>query len=197
VPEEELELEGSLLAVVAASVLMEWAASALGSRFVVPEIVVGALVLAAVTSLPNAVAASGWLPAAAAPRPEHLLEQQRAQHQHRPAAPPAAVIGLGRPDGQTTLIAAWYFGAHRRSAGVRLPRPRDTPGERHRGHRRLPPVRRVPARVWPARGLPQPQMAIAAGLTAAAFAALLVPGAAIHATLRPGWHAGWHPVQVT
>jgi Ca2+/Na+ antiporter len=68
VPEEELELDGSL-AVVAASVLMEWAASALGSRFVVPEIVVGALVLAAVTSLPNAVAASGWLPAAAAPRP--------------------------------------------------------------------------------------------------------------------------------
>ena len=36
---------------------MERAASALGSRFAVPEIVVGGLVLAAVTSLPNAVAA--------------------------------------------------------------------------------------------------------------------------------------------
>ena len=36
---------------------MERAASALGTRFAVPEIVVGGLVLAAVTSLPNAVAA--------------------------------------------------------------------------------------------------------------------------------------------
>ncbi|MGH3269595.1 MAG: hypothetical protein ACRDN1_11120 [Trebonia sp.] len=43
--------------VIAASVMMERAASALGSRFAVPEIIVGGLVLAAVTSMPNAVAA--------------------------------------------------------------------------------------------------------------------------------------------
>ena len=48
---------GSLVVVVAASVTMERAASALGTRFAIPEIVVGGLVLAAVTSLPNAVAA--------------------------------------------------------------------------------------------------------------------------------------------
>ena len=74
VAEEEVELEsairpapgrwpdaaiaaGSLVIVVGASVTMERAASALGNRFAVPEIVVGGLVLAAVTSLPNAVAA--------------------------------------------------------------------------------------------------------------------------------------------
>ena len=74
VAEEEAELEsairpapgrwpdvaiaaGSLVVVVAASVTMERAASALGNRFAIPEIVVGGLVLAAVTSLPNAVAA--------------------------------------------------------------------------------------------------------------------------------------------
>jgi cation:H+ antiporter len=44
-------------AVVAASALMEGAASALGSRHSVPDIVTGGVVLAAITSLPNAVAA--------------------------------------------------------------------------------------------------------------------------------------------
>jgi Ca2+/H+ antiporter len=48
---------GSLVVVVAASVTMERAASALGNHFAIPEIVVGGLVLAAVTSLPNVVAA--------------------------------------------------------------------------------------------------------------------------------------------
>ncbi len=44
-------------AVVGASALMEGAASALGARHGVPSIVTGGIVLAAVTSLPNAVAA--------------------------------------------------------------------------------------------------------------------------------------------
>ncbi|MBO0833181.1 MAG: hypothetical protein J2P29_14545, partial [Actinobacteria bacterium] len=74
VTEEEIELEdairprpgrwpdvaaaaSALVVVVAASVAMERAAVSLGSRFDVPEIIVGGLVLAAVTSLPNAVAA--------------------------------------------------------------------------------------------------------------------------------------------
>lgn len=48
---------GALAAVVVASVVMERSASVLGVAFHVPTIVVGALVLAAVTSLPNAVAA--------------------------------------------------------------------------------------------------------------------------------------------
>jgi Ca2+/Na+ antiporter len=43
--------------VIVASVVMERAASDLGQRYGVPQIVTGGLVLAAVTSLPNAVAA--------------------------------------------------------------------------------------------------------------------------------------------
>jgi Ca2+/Na+ antiporter len=45
------------LVVVAASVAMEQTASTLGARHAIPEIVVGGLILAGVTSLPNAVAA--------------------------------------------------------------------------------------------------------------------------------------------
>ena len=48
----------SLLVVVAASVTMERAVTALGHHYAVPDLVIGALVLAGVTSLPNAVAAS-------------------------------------------------------------------------------------------------------------------------------------------
>src|SRR5262249_48880250 len=74
VVEEELELEAAIhpqrgrsrdgvvaavavAVVVGASIVMEQTASKLGVRHGVPGIVVGALVLAAVTSLPNAVAA--------------------------------------------------------------------------------------------------------------------------------------------
>jgi cation:H+ antiporter len=47
----------ALAVVVAASAAMERIASALGTRFAIPGIITGAIVLAAVTSLPNAVAA--------------------------------------------------------------------------------------------------------------------------------------------
>jgi Ca2+/Na+ antiporter len=48
---------GAVVVVVGASVAMERVATELGVRHAVPGIVVGALVLAVVTSLPNAVAA--------------------------------------------------------------------------------------------------------------------------------------------
>ena len=74
VDEEELELDEAirpdrgrpvdavvavvaLVVVVVASVVMERAATTLGARFSIPSIVIGGIVLAAVTSLPNAVAA--------------------------------------------------------------------------------------------------------------------------------------------
>ena len=127
VAEEEMELEeairpkrgrrqdvivaaGSLLVVVVASVTMERAASALGSRFAVPEIIVGGLVLAAVTSLPNAVAA---VYLAARGRGAATLSTALNSNTLNVVLGlllPAAVIGLGRPTGQTTLIAAWYIG---------------------------------------------------------------------------------------
>jgi hypothetical protein len=127
VAEEEAELEsairpvpgrwpdagiaaGSLVVVVAASVLMERAASALGSRLAIPEIVVGGLVLAAVTSLPNAVAA---VYLAARGRGAASLSTALNSNTINVVAGlliPAAVIGLGPPSGQAILITLWYAG---------------------------------------------------------------------------------------
>lgn len=47
----------ALIVVLAASTVMERIAATLGTRFAIPEVITGGLVLAAVTSLPNAVAA--------------------------------------------------------------------------------------------------------------------------------------------
>jgi cation:H+ antiporter len=127
VTEEEAELEpairpaparwpdvlvaaGALVVVVAASVTMERAAAALGNRFAIPEIVVGGLVLAAVTSLPNAVAA---VYLAARGRGAATLSTALNSNTINVAVGllvPAALIGLGRPSGQTILAAAWYIG---------------------------------------------------------------------------------------
>ena len=101
---------GSLVIVVAASVTMERAASALGSRFAVPEIVVGGLVLAAVTSLPNAVAA---VYLAARGRGAATLSTALNSNTLNVVVGlliPGALIGLGRPSGQTVLTAVWYVG---------------------------------------------------------------------------------------
>jgi cation:H+ antiporter len=127
VAEEEAELESAirpvpgrwpdvmvaavaLAVVVAASVTMEQAASALGNRFAIPQIVVGGLVLAAVTSLPNAVAA---VYLAARGRGAAALSTALNSNTLNVAAGllvPAALIGLGRPSGQTILAAVWYAG---------------------------------------------------------------------------------------
>jgi cation:H+ antiporter len=101
---------GSLVVVVAASVTMERAAAALGNRFAVPEIVVGGLVLAAVTSVPNAVAA---VYLAAHGRGAATLSTALNSNTLNVVVGlliPAAVIGLGRPSGQTALTAVWCLG---------------------------------------------------------------------------------------
>src|SRR5215467_5642596 len=102
--------DGSLVIVVAASVTMERAAAALGNRFAVPQIVVGGLVLAAVTSLPNAVVA---VYLAARGRGAATLSTALNSNALNVAAGlliPAALIGLGPPSGQTILAAVWYLG---------------------------------------------------------------------------------------
>ena len=99
----------SLLAVVVASATMERAAAALGNRFAIPQIVVGGLVLAAVTSLPNAVAA---VYLAARGRGAATLSTALNSNNLNVTIGlllPAALIGLGRPTGQATLIATWYI----------------------------------------------------------------------------------------
>ncbi len=127
VTEEEIELEGALdharagkidmlvaigalFVVVGASIAMEQTASTLGARHAVPEIVVGGLVLAAVTSLPNAVSA---IYLAARGRGAATLStalNSNALNVFAGLMIPAAIVGLGERSGQTTLIAAWYAG---------------------------------------------------------------------------------------
>ncbi|HUZ55528.1 MAG TPA: hypothetical protein VMU94_23735 [Streptosporangiaceae bacterium] len=127
VSEEEVELEAairpargtwkdtmiaaaSLVVVVAASVTMERSASVLGGRYAVPEIVVGGLVLAAVTSLPNAVAA---VYLAARGRGAATLSTALNSNTLNVVAGlllPGVMIGLGRPSGQALLVTGWYAG---------------------------------------------------------------------------------------
>jgi len=127
VKEEELELEDAirpsrgrrldvvtavvaLAIVVAASVTMERAASGLGQRYGVPQLITGGLVLAAVTSLPNAVAA---VYLAGRGRGAATLSTALNSNTLNVVAGllfPAAVLGLGPPSGQAVLITAWYAG---------------------------------------------------------------------------------------
>jgi cation:H+ antiporter len=104
------EAAGAVLVVVTASVVMERSAVALGTRLAVPQIVTGALVLAAVTSLPNAVAA---VYLAARGRGAATLSTALNSNTLNVTAGlliPGAVIGLARPTVSSALTAAWYAG---------------------------------------------------------------------------------------
>jgi cation:H+ antiporter len=126
VADEELELEDairprrgtggdallagvSLVVVVVASVAMERAASSLGSRYAVPEIVIGGLVLAAVTSLPNAVAAVYLASRGRGAAVLSTALNSNALNVTLGLLLPAAVLGLGATSGVTTFVAACYL----------------------------------------------------------------------------------------
>jgi Ca2+/Na+ antiporter len=96
--------------VVGASVAMEQSATSLGRHFAIPEIVVGALVLAAVTSLPNAVAA---VYLARRGRGAATLSTALNSNAINVAAGlliPATVLGLSKPSSAAILVAGWYLG---------------------------------------------------------------------------------------
>ncbi len=105
---------------------METAAVALGRRYAVPGIITGGIVLAAVTSLPNAVAA---VYLAAKGRGAAVLSTALNSNALNVIAGlliPAAVTGLGRPSSQAATVAVWYAGltlfalaAAYRDSGVR------------------------------------------------------------------------------
>jgi cation:H+ antiporter len=98
----------ALVIVVVASVTMERAASDLGTRYAVPEIVIGGLVLAGVTSLPNAVAA---VYLAARGRGAAALSTALNSNTLNVVAGlllPGTILGLGQPSGQAILITVWY-----------------------------------------------------------------------------------------
>jgi cation:H+ antiporter len=100
----------ALLVVVVASTVMERGASALGRHYDVADIVVGGLVLAAVTSLPNAVAA---VYLAGKGRGAAALSTALNSNTINVTAGlliPATIIGLAKPTGSGLLVAGWYVG---------------------------------------------------------------------------------------
>ena len=101
---------GALIAVVGASTVMEVAVTAVGRRYAVADIVTGGLVLAVVTSLPNAVSA---VYLARRGRGAAVLSTALNSNAINVVAGlliPAALAGLGPGSGQGTLVAAWYTG---------------------------------------------------------------------------------------
>jgi len=100
----------ALVTVVIASITMERTATVLGRRYSVPDIVTGALVLAVVTSLPNAVSA---VYLARRGRGAAVLSTALNSNTINVTAGlliPASLTGLGPRTGQDVLVAAWYAG---------------------------------------------------------------------------------------
>jgi cation:H+ antiporter len=100
----------ALALVVGASIVMERSATAVGGRLGVPGIVTGGIVLAAVTSLPNAVAA---VYLARRGRASATLSGALNSNTLNVVAGlliPALFTGLGRMTAGTVITAAWYGG---------------------------------------------------------------------------------------
>jgi cation:H+ antiporter len=101
---------GALVAVVGASTVMEVAATALGRRYAVADIITGGLVLAVVTSLPNAVSA---VYLARRGRGAAVLSTALNSNAINVVAGlliPACLAGFGPRSGPGVLVAAWYAG---------------------------------------------------------------------------------------
>ncbi len=123
--EEELELEvaihpsrgrgtdalaalGATAVVVLASVAMEQSAAKLGSRHGVPQIVIGGLVLAAVTSLPNAVAGVYLARRGRGSASLSTSLNSNALNVLAGLLLPTTLLGIASASGQTTYIALAY-----------------------------------------------------------------------------------------
>ena len=95
--------------VVGASIAMEMTASTFGERHHVAEIVTGALVLAGVTSLPNAVSALYLARRGRGAATLSTALNSNALNVTVGLLLPGVLVGLGAPSSQGTLVAAWYL----------------------------------------------------------------------------------------
>jgi cation:H+ antiporter len=100
----------ALLVIVAASIAMERGASSLGVHFAVPEIIVGGLVLAAVTSLPNAVSAIYLARRGRGAATLSTALNSNSVNVTVGLLIPATIVGLAAPSGSGLLVAGWYVG---------------------------------------------------------------------------------------
>ena len=103
---------------------------------------IGALVLAGVTSLPNAVSALYLAVRGRGAATLSIALNSNALNVTVGLLLPGLLVGLGAPSGQGTLVAAWYLGLTAVTLGVRVYRPRAAPHPRRADHRRLSRVRR-------------------------------------------------------
>jgi cation:H+ antiporter len=101
---------GALIVVVAASTTMDLAATDLGRRYAVADIITGGLVLAVVTSLPNAVTAVYLARRGRGAAVLSTALNSNAINVLGGLLIPASLAGLGPRSGQSTLVAAWYTG---------------------------------------------------------------------------------------
>jgi cation:H+ antiporter len=101
---------GALGVVVVASVAMEQGASSLGTHYGVAEIVIGGLVLAAVTSLPNAVAAVYLAQKGRGAAALSTALNSNAINVTAGLLLPATIVGLSRSSAPGVLVAASYVG---------------------------------------------------------------------------------------
>ena len=100
----------ALIAVIGASTTMEVTATALGRRYAVADIITGGLVLAVVTSLPNAVTAVYLARRGRGAAVLSTALNSNAINVMVGLLVPASLAGLGPRSGQGTLVAAWYAG---------------------------------------------------------------------------------------
>jgi cation:H+ antiporter len=100
----------ALAVVVVASIEMEQGASTLGQHYEVANVVVGGLVLAAVTSMPNAVAAVYLSAKGRGAAALSTALNSNTLNVLVGLLVPAALIGMAKPSGEGSLVAAWYLG---------------------------------------------------------------------------------------
>ncbi len=108
----------AVLVVVGASVAMERSASELGARHAIPGIVIGGVILAAVTSLPNAVAAVYLAARGRGAATFSTALNSNALNVLAGLLIPGAIVGLGTPSGQTTFVAVCYLGLTAAALGI-------------------------------------------------------------------------------
>ncbi len=108
-PRDEVLAALAAAVVVGASIAMERSASELGAHHAIPQIVTGGLVLAAVTSLPNAVAAVYLARRGRGTAVLSTALNSNALNVLAGLLVPAAIVGIGGPSGATTFVAVSYL----------------------------------------------------------------------------------------
>jgi cation:H+ antiporter len=107
---DALAAAAAVAVVVSASVAMEQAAAKFGSRHAVPQILTGALILAAVTSLPNAVAAIYLARRGRGAATLSTALNSNALNVVIGLLLAGTILGLGSTSGPSVLVGAWYLG---------------------------------------------------------------------------------------